>query len=393
MEIAEEVKNICLADGYIEDQRLYAASFEQNMLIEYNMENHKVKLLGRFCGFEFSDSFYNHAVFKYRDSLFFFSMNSYEVSEFELRFQQFRFYSPPNKENEKNLVCSVCRVENEIWIFRKGIKTDIIVFSMEKKVFSQYKLNIKGNINGHIELPFESSVYIDSFIWRCIPGSSDLLVIDTKQFEAFVLNLDLGISFRTINYEKGFLYILSMDGQYLIELNINSLAVNVYRTGYDGTTEYPFIDMIKFDQYFLFLPCYEREIFYYKLQGRELRFIKKLKLPKQLKKIHDIEHRTMFMRWKKRNNSAYLLPFAGNGMLQIDLDALNIRYMPVKLSRQDYLTWWLWMNPKQYEEKMKLSEYLIAVHNEISTNGINNEMEVKQYENMVWEILKTKCSK
>lgn len=393
MELSEEVENLCLADMHIEKQRMYAASFEQNMLIEYHMENHKVNLLGWFCGYEFSDSFYNNSIFKYRDSLFFFSMNSYEVAEFDLKSQQFRYYSPSNKEHEKNLVCSVCRVENEIWMFRKGGKTDSMVFSMEKKFFSQHKWKIKGNINQNMELPFESSVYIDSSIWRCIPGSSDLLVIDTKHSEAHVLNLDLGIPLLTMNYEDGYLYILSVDGQYLIELSVSSLAVAVYQTGYDGNSEYPFIDTIKIGDYFLFLPCYEQELFYYKLQGRKLCFVKKIKFPEPFKKIHDTEHRTMFMRWKKRNNTAYLFPFAGNGMIRIQLDTLSIQYLPVKLSKQDYLAWRLWMNPKQYEEKMELSEYLTAIRNELNEKGMNDGKEVKHYENKIWEMLRADCIK
>lgn len=47
--MSEEIENICLADAWIEENRLYAARFEQNMLIEYDMETLETKFLGNLC--------------------------------------------------------------------------------------------------------------------------------------------------------------------------------------------------------------------------------------------------------------------------------------------------------------------------------------------------------
>ena len=362
-EMTEEVENISLTDAYIEGTTIYAAGHEWNILLEFDIEHLELKRLGWFDGFLFPFSFQNLAIYKYQEKLFCFSKNSYEVAEFNLISRSFKYYHPKEDHCEADLLCSTCCVGDEIWMFREAFDPMVMVFSMRNGEYFQYPIDNRNRRkeDKYMRLSFESSINMGSQIWRCVPDSSDLIVLDTKKLENRVIRTDLGIPFLTMSSNDGFLYILSRDGRYVVMLDVDTNETVVYETGYTGTVDMPFSQGLKTETYFFLLPCFEQTIVCYEIKGRELHFLKSFILPEEFKKVHDAEHRTLFLGWKILDNHLFLLPFGGNGLLRIELDSLSISYYPVKISEQDYFAGIVRFCPMVREGQMDLEEYLKAI--------------------------------
>lgn len=384
MKITEEIENICLADAYINGDVLYAAGFEWNSLIEFNIQTHVLRRLGEFDGFKFQNSCQNNVIFEYEKSLFFISANSYEIAEFDLKQNHFRYYHPNDNITEYGLIHSVCRIKDEIWIFRKAVDKYIMNFSMKRREYTYYQIDIEGKIDNYTPLSIESSIYVDSQIWRCIPGSSDLLIFDLKKLKMQVIKTNLQMQFERMNYNDGFLYILTLDGKYLVSLNLSTYEIITYRTGYTGISKFAFFNVEKIGNYFFFIPCFENEIFYYKMEKNVLHLVQHIKFPKEFKKIHDIEHRTLFKGWKMKENRLYLFPFGGNGMLCMDLNSLDITYYPIKVSEEEYLGSILQINSVQNEKEWRLKDYLTGVVHSLKARNEKNSSKTKEHGSTIW---------
>ncbi|MCI9488652.1 MAG: hypothetical protein HFG97_01290 [Dorea sp.] len=385
MSVAENVKNVCLADAYIEDNILYAGGFEQNILLRFNMQSLELKWIGWFNDFKLRTSFQIRDVFRFEDSLFFFSKNSYEIAEYNLKQNSFQYYYPEDNIEENELIHSVCRFEDKIWMFGKATDTYVMVFSMEKRIYISERIIIERVINKYVPFAFESSICIDGRIWRCIPGSSCLLILDVKKRHAQFLETNLQVFFQTMNYDKGIIYILTVDGKNIVAIDTSTYQIKMYQTGYAGKMKFPFFEAIKTEKYLIFLPRFEKEIFCYEIIGEEnLCLVNRLKLPKEFKKIHDVEHRTLFRGWKKINNGLYLLPFAGNGMLRLDLDSLEITCYPIKFFEKDYLIWSLQTRPIQSEKEISLKDYLIGITNNLQNGDYQINNKIERQKNVIW---------
>lgn len=388
MKISKEVENICIADAYITDNILYAAGFEWNMLFKFDMKSMEVKKIGEFTKFKNPYSFQNRAIFKFEESLFFVSINSYEIAEYKLKRRRFYYFNIESHEvqKEKLLVKSVCRVNDEIWIFQEAVNRQVVVFSMKTRKYVQHEINIIGEINHYESLDWESCISIGTTIWRCVPGSSDLLLLDTKSLREQVINTKLPLSFLNINCNNGDLYILTADGRDYVSFNTSTFEVNIYDSKYVGIQKYPFWDVIKIDNILFSLPCFEKSIFCYEIRGRELQLIKCIQFPEEFQKVHDAEIRSLFYKWKRIGQKLYLLPFAGNGMICLDVYSFEIVFFPIKIPEKNYLSWVLKNCPMQYEKQMNLKDYL---------KGLEGDSDIKSDEgiigtsqgNMIWENL------
>lgn len=385
MRITEECANICFADACIEGNLLYAAGFQQNLLLEYNMDSLKLKVLGWIEESIFCAGFRNHAIFKYEESLFCFFVNSYVVAEFNLEQRRFKYYDP--EEDGAVSLCSTCRVGNDVWMFQAKEDMAVMVFSMESRQFKICRLNIEGEIEKHSPLSFESSICINRYIWRCIPGSSELLCIDTEKMNGYVRKLDVNIQFQSMTYDNKVLYILSMDGRYLVVFNPASDETMMYETGYDGLKELPFTEAVKNGNDILLLPCFEQEIFCYKIQRDELSFVRHLKMPERFKKLHDIEHRSLFLRWKKQGGKLLLFPFAGSGMLSVDWKSLDLDYYSIRIPEKSYLKRLLRTNSVCREGEAELKDILsdIVCGSKIDTFDMKSEL--KSQGRAIWDAI------
>lgn len=390
-EMTEETESICLVDACIEGSILYAAGYEWNILLEYDIERLELKQLGRFDGFQFPVSVQICAIYKYEEKLFCFSKNSYEVAEFDLISKRFKYYCSKEGLHKQALICSTCRVGDEIWMFREAFDPLVMVFSMRSGEYFRYPIDIRnrGKEDKYMWQYFESSINIGSQIWRCVPGSSDLIVLDTKKLESRVIKTNLDIPFLAMSSDDEVLYILSMDGKYVVKFDVDTNETTVYETGYTGTMDWPFRQGIKIETYFFLLPCFEQTIVCYEIKEREMHFLKRLVLPKEFKKVHDIEHKSLFLGWKIVGNHLYLLPFGGNGLLCIELDSLHISYFPIKISEQDYFAGIIRRLPLMYEEQMDLGNYLKGISCDFKNKSQNkNEVPIKTGKG-IWEEIKT----
>lgn len=387
MNLEKEKRDICLVDACIEGNILYAAGFEKNILLKYDVENQETKLMGVFKGFKFSESYHNNAIFKYEESLFCFSKNSYEVAEFNLEEKRFKYYYPTNNIQERDLVRSIIRIEDNIWMMRTIDNPLIMVFSMRKKRYIEHEIDMKISIENYIPLGFEKCVCIGREIWRCIPGRQELFILDTKNLKTRVFETGLSSPLLTIYTEENVIYILSASGQELISIDADTYGVSVYKTGYEGIVDWPFVGIVKVKNLFIFLPCFEQKILCYELKNDKLYMIKEIELPVNFKRVQGTEKSTLFLDWKKVHNTLYLLPFSGNSMVRLDLDTFAIALCPVNITRQDYLIWSLWIMPVQSEKEISLKEYLNTLTGE-KVIAIKNTKEIKRLENFIWKFIK-----
>lgn len=389
MKITDETKNIAFADAYIEGDLLYAVGLEQNMMLEYNMKNSKSRLLRWLDENIVPKGGYgnSNAIFRYGESLFCFFMHFYGVAEFNLKQRQFEYYCPANYPKEQ--ICAACRVGNEVWMFPKGEDKFVVVFSTKTKEYTRHKLDIEGKIDRHVALDSENSIYVDGRIWRCIPGSSDLLCIDTEKKSGYVLKLGLQMQFQTMVYDKGFFYILSIDGRHIVVFHVASGELNIYETGYSGIREFPFIEVIRNENYFLCLPCFEQKIVHYEIKGKELQSAKYLKMPNEFKKIHDIEHRSLFLKWKKEKDKLLLLPFGGNGLLSIDLNTLDISYQAIALPDKIFLERILQICPVYIESEIELKDYIEVAGYGSEMNPVGNDKNLNRKAQFIWNTVKS----
>lgn len=208
-----------------------------------------------------------------------------------------------------------------------------------------------------IQVSMETCVCKGAKIWRCIPGTSDLLVLDTETKNAEIIKTGLQMSVYTLSYENDCLYLLSCDGLSVAVFHIDTHKTMVYQTGYTQTgVHFPFRQAIKTDRYLLLIPCYEKQIFCYEINGNQLNLAQKLHFPKEFSRIHGPEQRSLFCRWGKWNRGLFFFPFAGSGMLRLDLDTYAITHYPIRISLMDYLA-------MQTHEQVCLSEPIVGLEN------------------------------
>lgn len=270
--MTEECENVSLVESYMEGTTLYAAGFDRNILLKYDLDGRILVRLGWFDGFRFPVSYQNVGIYKFEDSLFCFSLNSYEVAEYDLRTQIFRYYCPEENDYKPETVCTVCRIGDEVWMFREVFDTAVMVFSMTKKAYHRNFVNFnkRDRVERYVRHVFENSAYIGTRVWRCVPGSSELMALDTEKLEACIVKTGLQFSFTTMNCEGKCLYIISEDGRNLVVFNTDNVKARVYGTGYDGAVNHPFAGAAEVNGRIFLFPSYEKEIFCYEKKGEEL---------------------------------------------------------------------------------------------------------------------------
>lgn len=384
----EDKIDIYFADAYIEDDSLFGSCFEQNIFFQYNMKEKKLKWWKVFNQFKETTSFFACAIFKYREALYCFSQSSYEVVAYHLKNKIFMHFAPDSNLKKISVRC-ICRVGNEVWMLQEGLSSSVVVFSMENGQYSNYTLDMPPgqNIHSFLSLGRESAVSIDRQIWKCIPGSDALMVLDTKKLKSTIIKFGLQLSFFTMSYENGYFYILGMDGKHIVVWNQGMQKPMVWETGYKGDKNKPFREVIRIENRLFLLPGFEQKIFCYEIYDNQIQFICRLDYPIEFKRAKGIRRSLFFGRILRNQNELYLFPFGGNGMLCLEADSLKMRYYSIQIYKKDYISCQMQSKNLLYETQLDIGGLLEFLKLEI-VDGNDSNRRKKNIGKKCWKKLR-----
>lgn len=369
--------DIYFADAYMEDNLLFGSGLEQSIFFQYDMKEKKLKWWKAFDQFKSGVSFFTCAIFKYRETLYCFSNFSYEVVAYHLDNKIFTYFTPASSLEKIGVRRSISRVGNDVWMLQGGLGSSVVVFSMENGQYSNYILDMQSrqNIDTFRPVGQESSVSIDAQIWKCIPGSDALMVLDTKKLKSNIIKPGPRLPFFTMSYENGYFYILGMDGKHIVVWNQGMQEAVVWETGYRGTKNKPFREVIRIKNRLFLLPGFEQKICCYEIYDNQIQFICCLDYPAEFKRVRDMR-RSMFLGKTLRNqNELYLFPFGGNGMLCLNTDSLKITYYPIQIYEKDYISSQIQLKALLYENQLNLGGLLDFLKSEIIDGNAFGEIE------------------
>lgn len=386
----EEVKNIDFMAAYMEGDVIYGAGIGINLLFRYDIRTEKLSRLGVFDGFKRPRAFGMGKMFKCRECLYCFSRCSYEVVAYHLEKGTFTYYSPDEEMNKEIAIRCVCRVGDDVWIFREATVRSMMVFSMESGKYFTHELDTSmlRRYDFSFLVSSETCVYFDRHIWRCLPGNDVLLAYDVYGFKLDVIKLDVSLSSYTVSYANRRILILGRDGKQIAAWEPDTNKVIVWDTGYIGVKDRPFREIICKDKRLFLIPCFEDDIYCYEIQENKLCFKGHIVYPKEFCRIHNIGNQSMFLEYMFKNeDELYLFPFGGNGMICLDTESLETEFYPVRISEEDYIA-------GNIASKMLLSDGKLGVESLVEYEKSKRmcQTEERAKENLVgnicWERLK-----
>lgn len=387
--MTEEVKNLEFMAAYIDGDILYAAGMALNILFQYDLNTKKLYRLGVFKGFKNPNAVKICKMFKYKEHLYCFSNYSYEVAAYHMDKKEFMYYCPENKTDENVDIRCVCRVNNNVWLFREAIASSVMVFSMENQQYTEHKLDtsvLKG-YDVSLTVCCETCVLLDSQIWRCLPGHNVLLAYDVESFKVKLVKMDWNISAYTISYAYNRFFILGRDGKQVVVWNSNTNKIVVWETGYKGVEDRAFRKIICKGKKIFLIPCLEDEIYCYEIIEEKLCFKKKIKYPLEFRRLHynGCLAQSMFMEDILKNTKLYLFPFGGNGMLCMEMENLKVEFYPVQISEEDYIEGNIESKLLLRDSQICLTNYMKAITLNVSKYGMENNLLGRK----CWERLKS----
>lgn len=385
--MTEDIKNVWFRDAYMEGDLLFGVDSVQNIFFQYDMKRKKLKRMEIIHESDNTSEFGICAIFRYKQILYCFSLYSYKVVSYDLEKKIFTYYRP-EKEMEGIKISSVCRVGNDVWMLKKGIESSVVVFSMEKGLYSNYDLEIqcRQTLDTFRPIPWESSVNIGVQIWKCIPGSNSIMVLDTRELKGNIIKFDLQIPFFTMSYKDGYFYILGMDGKQIVVWNQDTQETMVWETGYDGNKDRPFREVIRIENRLFLLPGSEQKIRCYEINENRIHFLCRIDYPLGFEKIH--ESNGMFLgKTFRNNNELYLFPFGGNGIICLNTDSLTMDFYPVQISEMDYIASQTQAKELLYEEQVSMEDLLDFLKSETVDNAVCN-VKTSNIGHKCWEKLR-----
>lgn len=364
--IQEDMVNISFIAAHIEAPLLYGAGCDQNLLFCWNMETKEIENLGAFRGFGGFKGDNIGAVYRYGEQLFCFSKYSYEVAAWHLKEKTFTYYHPECWMEETVCIRSICRVGDDVWMMRKATDSSIAVFSMRNGKFASH--TVTTDLEQHFQISeitsyvYENSVTAGDWIWRCIPGTAALLGFDTKSLETEIVKFDIPDTFYTISGKDGWFHILGVCGKYVVAWNPNTREQMVWETGYEGISDRPFREVVRAGNRLFLLPCFEEKIFCYEIQENHICFIGKPEYPAEFARIHDPENRTLFLGNAFIDKELlYLFPIAGNGLLSLHTQSMQMSFFPMQVSKNEYIKSQTDAGNTIPEYRIKLQDYLGSI--------------------------------
>lgn len=338
--MTEEVKNIEFMAAYMEGDIIYGAGIGINLLFRYNIRTRELNRLGVFDRFKDPYAFRMGKMFKYGDCLYCFSRCSYEVAAYHLKMGKFIYYSPDEEIDRSIDVRCVCRVGNDVWIFREAIASSVVIFSMESGKYFKHELDtsVLQGYDFSFLVSAETSMYFDKHIWRCLVGNGVLLAYDVNNLKLDVIKLDVTVSSYTVSYSNAKVFILGRDGKRIVEWEPKTNRKIEWKTGYVGIEDRPFREIICKENQLFLIPCFEDKIYCYEIQKNKLCFKGHIAYPQEFSRLHNAGIQSLFLEYTFRNeDELYLFPFGGNGMICLNTDSLNTEFYPVQISGEDYI--------------------------------------------------------
>lgn len=386
--MTDEVKNIKFMAAHIENDILYGAGIDRNILFQYDIKKKKLQRLGVFSKFKNPYSYKIGKIFKYKEKLFCFSINSYEVAEYHIEKKAFTYYCIEKDLKKDVSIKCICRVGNDVWMFQEVTAQFVVVFSMETKQYSKYIFDISVLIGYDFSFSIcqETSLYYDEKIWRCIPGHHMLVSYDVKTLQTEIIDLETTVSFYTISHVDGKIFILGRDGKQIVKWKPDTKELCVWDTGYKGIEDRPFREVICYGNRLFLLPCFENKIYCYDIQGEELHFLNRIDNPTKFKKLNYVGGQSMFINyaWGKEKE-LYLFPFGGNGMLCLNTESLVMSFYPVQISEEDYIISNFVLNDLLFDREAKVGCLVEFI--KLMTEQNDYRRQRKMVGNKCWERL------
>ena len=368
--MTEEVKNLEFMAAYLEGDTLYGAGMGLNILFQYDLKTKEFHRLGVFEGFKVSYAYKICKIFKYKESLYCFSIYSYEVVAYHLDKNVFTYYSPDRGMDKEVSIRCVCRTGNDVWMFQEAAANFITAFSMEQGCYFKYEID-----TSEIRSIF---LYFDNYIWRCLSGNDVLLAYDVKNIKLKVIKLNESISSYTISSAGERFLILGRDGKQIVVWDPDTSEKIVWETGYEGIEDRPFREIVCEGNQLFLIPCFEDQIFCYEFHADRLHFKGCIDYPREFKRLHNIGSQSMFVGYIRRNeNEIYLFPFGGNGMLCLNPDNHETKFFPIQISEDDYVVSNIRSRMLLSDNQVRLEclmDYLILMIKNREKNRIGNNV-------------------
>lgn len=327
-------------DQYVDNNYIYAAGFQSNIFFRISRNDYSIEILGGFTGFIYENSWKIRSIHYYNDKLFLFSHLSYEVASYNLKSGDIEYFYPDMHNENFCCVRGTCRVGNDIWIFRNSVDELVCVFSLEKLEYYFYSISILNtDIIGQVKcdkMDIQNVILIGDCIWRCIIGSEFVTCLDVKKKTMNIIKLDMDVVLEEINYdyEENTLVFSLMNSNGLLCWDLDD--DNKIIVGDNSRLECNeiFQEVVSFNNVLVALPALGCDIICY--LNKESDGVK-LQYPKRFKRVIDSQEAGLFFSWFLEGDFLYLFPFAGNGLLILNMITLLLEYKPLEFNELEFL--------------------------------------------------------
>lgn len=325
-------------DAYVDQEYLYAVGLENNIFFRARRDGgYSVEILGILKGFRNKDAGVVYAVQYYDDSLYMFLDRTYEIARYDLKSKKYSYYYPADDYDGNDIMHGICRVENEVWIFRNAFERKLCIFSLQDYSYRFFELDLSVLLDNVEQKNVkraarENICLVGNKIWRCIAGTNYVYSVDTATKQLAVHRMDADIELFTVNHDnEGFVF-LSLYGEYIIRWDENK-GVTEKKEICNGKKSFKaFRNIIQTLRGYLLIPALSDEIRFLPDEGETT---VTLAFPSQFRRRKDVKG--LFARYYQEEKKILLFPFGGNGLIEIQSDTLKSEYYPVCITEEKYM--------------------------------------------------------
>ena len=328
-----------IIDSYIDSEYVYFSNFQYNSFFRINRNDNSIENLGVFDGFYHDESWQARSIYDYDGKLYIFSYRSYEIVSYDLETGEKKYFYPEENNVVFDSVRCTLRVGNDIWIFRECTNELVAVFSLEEEKYSFYDFSMNDEVleslSSAMHVDIQNAFLIDNIIWRCVCSTNIMIGYNVCTKKIVLKKLAENISLLGMRVWDENVYFTQTNSLDILCYDKEFNLCNVYKSQSSLRKQYSYWDVFLVKDKLYVLPCFENYIMCHCINDRNI--FEKVELPKEFEKVHDINERTLFYNYYYHDDRLILFPFAGNGLLELDVNTNIIKYIPLEIEKEQYI--------------------------------------------------------
>lgn len=333
-------KNLSVKTGIIEQDHLLTVDMDTWMFMDWDLNTDTYDTIAELMPEEEYKLCWVQKIIQFGDCYYFLQRNSKQIIEYDMwKGNVVRYGLDYVVGDNKCLLYSdayVCK--DSLYMLPYSCDGVITVFNMKSKQYiEEYKM---ADLIGEKTITNQgkkilSYIQISNKIWFCVEQSNLIVCLDLQTMKSTSLNLDAEDNLYMAMRGENRIYFTEMNGYHIWEYDDTS---NIFRS-FDVQKQhskqegkgYRFV--YGTNQVVIAI---SKEMDSVDVIAREDESVRTIAFPSELCNIFELRRiDEKFFGYVVVKNKLYLLPFSGNGLLEIDLQSYEIKYHCLKIQHED----------------------------------------------------------